>query len=449
MSDAWVTFDVTSAQLARANFHGLPVVVRGTTVTCPPDAESAVRARLGLEPGQPTPVEWSGVGPEGPPTVTRFRPLSDVSAVPVPSTSASIGDGESAPKEPVTRDVIDKISDLEVQVFDLMVHRDKILSKITDDRYDELALFLGRTFDKKFKSYKDEIEKNKRIIEESLSSLISVASKNKVAEYERKALRNSIVRLDSPSSEEIKDLEVSVKRMQAIGFETTLESFKTGIISGLESKLNCIAPENTSSFTDKLIKAEKALEVAILAFGAIKDSKGELRVETKKIVEGLAGLEFVKELKIDERGITVITKDVIITEPDTKYTGNLGSYKIYIGVSNSPNSESVYSVSIINLTYGDSKSHQHPHIRGGWYDSSICWGNIRGSIYKLLEEWDFLMFFTLAWNFLNAYNGMGAYIRLNDLATRFGIRLVPPKAKLPSKSTVNTSPSLNTEDIPF
>lgn len=450
---AWVLIHTSQERLAGKDFSGIPVVIRGTEISCPPEyiqqVEEILRVNAPPEMARTHTVDGLRTSPIVP----------DGAFSPIQTQAAPNYDGLDAPstiiiEEPVSQDpsklasvrsVAAKVEGIEVSAFNMMEHRDKVLGVEGDNLVESFSILLSDGFRKRLKRYTDSIASARTNIQSNMKSLLSIVSENKASDFYKTALAKIMIDLDSSTTDMGKEIIAVKNRLGAFGIVKTTEEVKNSIVTKLRNRFEDTSYSRSSTNLDSkinaIVEAEIELTAAIRGLKLEKAGKEGLKAEAKKYLSEIAGLAFVTKVGVVEDTLFVETEDVQIlykyyeTRERTavkKKKISLGKFKIGVRFGLNP------KISLVNIGVGAVSGREgfrakggyyHPHVTGG-PNQSICWGNVRGSVYKLIGSWDFVTFFTLVWSFLNTYNTKDSYVKLKRLGVLWDLKLPGHDEKL-------------------
>jgi len=136
-----------------------------------------------------------------------------------------------------------------------------------------------------------------------------------------------------------------------------------------------------------------------------------LQEKAEHMIDTIRKMNLVKDVIINpeaEEEIKIITKDIVLTDTDSKKY-NLGGYEIIYKDG---------AIKIMNLlAKKKGYEYQHPHIK----TNSICWGNL-SSITKYIANYEYDVATSIVLSALQTWNPNDAYIKLSEIVKNLDLK---------------------------
>jgi len=438
----WVEVPVLG-EIGSVNLIGLPVVHRNNALGCPTEFVRQVEHALetaGFQKDVNSGV-WSteerseeaipsyAEQRRRPRPASRSRPgeeaLRGYSEVEIPDGGveeiAAQVRHEPKPKGSKKAAMMKEVEELEEEAFNLMEHRERVLAKIGDSEEAGFGQMLASGLDNRLTQFREEIVNARRSLNLKFRGFIDTIAKAKASEYFLEHMAELQGSLDSPDDELAERLDEIVGRLQAFGATFNRQT----VADAIKAKVQVICQQNTSArqaneSMREVLDAETQLTGAIEGLKAASKTRDKITGQAQTQLQQVAGLAFVREVHFVHGKLEILTTAAKLSYEWLADSGrnqkagkrilDIGEYRIVLGLS-ADNA----SINLFNTRYGNGKSYQHPHVSGTGHGQNICWGNIGGSVLKLLKDWDFITLVQLLWNFINSYNSGDSYTKLATL----------------------------------
>jgi len=435
---------VSVENVDNVDFAGLPVVFRSGILEFPEEYAFQVMSRLAAagisveelaEPSGPMPrvpgsrsrrAEAEGlVQSESSVEVQDFLGVVDE----VVSPRETVVVPEEA-EEATTRKTaqLRDIERLEEEAFNLMAHREKVLSRVKPSDEQVLASMLTTGLDQRVQHFREEVSKSRRMLDEIFKSFLETVSSVKAAEFFRESYHEMLAKLEHPDAGVKTRLSEICGRLSAMGGTFSEKQVGAAIAAKMrtfDSKLPTQAAADRA--LRDVLEAETSLEVSLESLKSASLARERLKDTARKQLEDMASLSFVEEVHCVTGQIRVDTAPAKVRyrwgdgREGKERVLEIGEFRIVLNLDGGG-----AAVALLNKRYGGRSHYQHPHVSGSTETGqSICWGNIRDSVYKLLKEWDFATLLTLLWNFINSYNSGDSYAKMFQLWQDWGQGKLP------------------------
>lgn len=187
----------------------------------------------------------------------------------------------------------------------------------------------------------------------------------------------------------------------------------------LEQRIQQNAEEIDDARTEmmRLLREQESLQAELRSLGEIGDDKvAQLEAE----LESLLKLPCVAAVRFQDERLVVRTPLLYCTNPRDGVVRELGEMEFQFN----PGGDREYPVMFFNLTIGPTSGYHHPHVSTGKTGfTHACYGNIGGTLFKLVNQYQFVPATLLVVNYLQTYN---AGDTLNSNALRY-MPVIPPE----------------------
>jgi len=413
-------------------------VAREGAFECPPEYADAVRealTRAGLTENQMG--VWTREGRvSSSDNGARALPTANVATPPpapqIPNSTLEEIVSSPGAVEPAKKDraaLLWKVEALEEKAFNLMEHREKVLSTVGESDEKAFASALSVGLDNRLGEFRNAVVTARENLDKTFSSFLDVVAKAKASEYFTTRLVELKQTLENSNGEMAERLEEISNRLKAFGADCSPQAVAAAIVRQLERmESNADDSRGANTAMQRALDAEATLEGAIEGLRLASQTRVDLHGQAKRQLGEMAGLSFVKEIHFRSNVLKARTTSAKL-KYKWKVPGGAATHQRDIIIGEFEVSLKLHGdnpgVVLENLQFPNA-NRQHPHVSGApARGQSICWGNISGDITKLLKEWDFATLLTLIWNFLNSYNFNDSYIQLKKLWMEWTKEVLP------------------------
>jgi hypothetical protein len=229
-----------------------------------------------------------------------------------------------------------------------------------------------------------------------LTDIMSTSSKISNIFMMKELLCHAIKRYKKYDKEAALTKRALIDRRILDGYMYFMRNVKSNARNVYKSQMNTIENDIHTHYQAILKKEKELLDTSDLASTVDKRmSKNKLdsdEVAVSKMMEPLLSSEKYKLFEYTSSAMIGYTNLIKITYKNREYT--IGEFKIVVDLTG--------KITFYNLTsrYLD---YDHPHI----HDRYACFGNIKETITDLAINYNFMMLFTLLYDYLNKYTKLG------------------------------------------
>ena len=245
------------------------------------------------------------------------------------------------------------------------------------------------------------------------SMLLAALSKQRGKLLLGKAISSSLKEVENKVRESLSDDSVFNLCAEVMG--SSKEELMTSFLASFEGfkRVTKNVAVDSIDIVNKLASSEMALYYTANLIVSTLSKESEIVIEkAREMLDIILEYPFVNKVEVTQDGKFVVFYDDVVIRHDN-LDWDLGEFRFSIELDKIKECNNQYSMLFEIKNMSVLTSQQHPHIVSE--GRSICWGNIKEGVYKLMADGNFPVLVSLVWNYLHSYNPSDRFICIEDL----------------------------------